>query len=91
MADVKPSQMQRACSVNSTGDQSNSLWFLATPVTQAEIATAGYFNNARTMLTAGDLILATCVIGGVMKTSHLRVATVPGTGNVTVTAYFAEV
>jgi hypothetical protein len=90
MADVKPSQMQRAATVNSTGTQSNDLWFLATTHAQAEVKAAGYFNNARSMLTPGDVIIATCVIGGTMKGSHLRVATVPATGDVTTVAYFEE-
>jgi hypothetical protein len=90
MADVTNSQLNRAAVVNSMGAQSNCLWFLATTHTQAEAKAAGYFNNARSMLTPGDVIIATCVIGGTMKASHLRVATVPASGNVTTTAYFEE-
>lgn len=91
MADVKASQIMIAAMVNSTGAQVNRLLFCATTHTQAEVKAAGYFNNVRPLLSPGDVIECTCVIGGTMKSSKLRVATVPATGNVTTTAISEEV
>lgn len=90
MADVNVNQYRVAASVNSTGTQNNRFAFCATTHTQAETKAAGYFNNVRHLMSSGDVIECTCGIGGTMKSSRLRVATVPATGNVTTTPIFEE-
>ena len=90
MADVKVTQYKVAAAVNSVGTQNNRLAFCATEHTQAEVATAGYFNNVRHLMTPGDIIHCSCVIGGVNKVSILRAVLVPATGNVTTAVVLAE-
>lgn len=57
----------------------------ATNDTKAEVLTAGYFNNARADLSVGSKIEAEVDCDGTQETVIMRVATVPPTGNVTVT------
>lgn len=60
------------------------MWGYSTPDAVATLTAAGYFNGQRDRLGVGDTILASAGIGGTPATVILRVAAVPGTGNVTV-------
>lgn len=63
----------------------NSSWLYGTDDAAATVETAGYFNNARGRLIAGDMIRAAMAVGG--GTGVLKdyvVLTVPASGNVTI-------
>jgi len=63
-----------------------SKFFYGTDDVAAVVIAAGYFNDARAMLTPGDQIDASVAIGGTPERLMLQVDTVPVTGNVTVSA-----
>uniref|UniRef100_UPI003BAD57F7 hypothetical protein n=1 Tax=Stappia sp. TaxID=1870903 RepID=UPI003BAD57F7 len=54
--------------------------------TLAELVAAGYFNNSRTTLKAGDVIMAVADKDGTASHVVLLVTASPATGNVTVSA-----
>jgi hypothetical protein len=62
-----------------------SFFDYATPDTLATVVAAGYFNNARARLQAGDVVQVAAGIGGTPATDSYVFASVPATGNVTVT------
>lgn len=53
--------------------------------TKAEVIAAGYFNNARADLSVGSIIEIEADCDGTQTSVRVRVATVPTSGNVTVT------
>ena len=55
-----------------------TLWHYKTPDTAADIDTAGYFNQAASMLRVGDFIFANAEIGGSVKSGVLIVASNSG-------------
>lgn len=61
-----------------------STWLYATDDAAATVETAGYFNNARGLLSKGDIISATMVNGGTPVLKQYVATAVPATGNVTV-------
>ncbi len=60
-------------------------WMYSTTDAVATVTAAGYYNAMRARLTVGDTIESSVGIGGTAATLIQRVATVPGTGNVTTT------
>lgn len=56
----------------------------ATDDAAATVETAGYFNNARSLLSVGDFIAAVCAASGTPVLKNYVVLTVPATGNVTI-------
>lgn len=62
-----------------------SIFAYATDDAAATVETAGYFNNARALLTVGDIILAVMAVGGGTPVLKAYTATaVPASGNVTI-------
>lgn len=57
----------------------------ATNDTKAEVIAAGYFNDVRADLSVGSIIEAEVDCDGTQDSVKMRVATVPSSGNVTVT------
>ncbi|MUO84776.1 hypothetical protein GOZ78_03490 [Agrobacterium vitis] len=57
----------------------------ATDHTKAEVLTAGFFNASRDDLTPHSIINAVVDCDGTPEYVRIKVATVPATGNVTVT------
>lgn len=62
-----------------------SCFFYATSDAAAAVAAAGYFNNARDKLRVGDVIIASLDTGGAPDARTYVVASVPASGDVTVT------
>ncbi|MCW2317474.1 hypothetical protein M2322_003033 [Rhodoblastus acidophilus] len=62
----------------------SSVWRYATDDAAATVETAGYFNGARSILTVGDVIIASMVMSGVPVNKQYVVLTVPASGNVTI-------
>jgi len=56
-----------------------SLWHYTTADTVADVNTAGYFNNAATMLRLNDVIIGVTSSGGTPVISHLYVNANSGT------------
>lgn len=61
-----------------------SIWLHATDEAAATVETAGFFNNARTLLAKGDIIISTMANGGTAVVKTYVAAAVPSTGNVTI-------
>jgi hypothetical protein len=62
----------------------SSMWRYATDDAAVTVETAGYFNNARSLLTVGDQIFASMVLAGTPVVKTYNVLTVPVSGNVTI-------
>jgi len=62
-----------------------SFFMHATTAAAAAVTAAGYFNPAREKVKVGDIVIASCGLGGTATTNVLRFATVPAApGNITV-------
>lgn len=79
-----PRALSRAASSGYGDNQSCSLFFYRSTDPLATVLTAGYFNNSRSQLNAGDQILVTADTGANLTGDHLLVTAVPATGNITV-------
>jgi hypothetical protein len=64
-------------------DAMTCFWRYATPDALAAVVTAGYFNDARGQLRAGDVIEVAAGIGGTPATDTYTFSAVPASGNVT--------
>jgi hypothetical protein len=62
-----------------------SLYFYATNDAAAVVAAAGYFNDARTRLSPGDVIICSLDVDGTRDTRNYTMNAVPSSGNVTTT------
>lgn len=61
-----------------------NIYRYATKDALATVATAGYFNDARSILKVDDRIIVEAAIAGSSETEVYRFTAVPATGNVTV-------
>lgn len=83
----KNTQLKRFVQMHlTTANRMSSVFFHHTEDAAATVATAGYFNDARSRLQVDDTILSKAAIGGTEVFRVFNVTAVPASGNVTVTA-----
>jgi hypothetical protein len=80
-----PAQLRRSNSLTLAGNVKVHFFNYATNHTKAEVVTAGYFNDSRPALTKSSVIDAVVDVDGTPEYVRILVATVPATGNITVT------
>lgn len=81
----QPRQLRRSNSITLSGGRMIHFFDYATDHTLAETIAAGYFNDSRAALTAHSIINAVVDVDGTPAYARIKVATVPASGNVTVT------
>lgn len=80
-----PRQLRRYNSITLSGNRKIHSFDYASDHTKAEVLTAGYFNASREALSAHSIINAVVDVDGAPEYVRIKVATVPASGNVTVT------
>jgi hypothetical protein len=78
-------QLSRSAQAVRPDGSMGSTWVHFTDAAAATVAAAGYFNDARAKLSVGDIIQVGGGFGGTVFRGVYTVATVPTSGNVTVT------
>jgi hypothetical protein len=78
-------RLRRYASVPLSGGRAIHFNAYATDNTKAETIAAGYFNDSRSALTVGSIINAVVDVDGTPEFVRIKLATVPASGNVTVT------
>jgi hypothetical protein len=81
----QPTQLRRSNSITLTGNVKVHFFNYATNHTKAEAIAAGYFNDSRAALSVSSIIDAVVDVDGTSEYVRIKVATVPASGNVTVT------
>ncbi|GCA49300.1 hypothetical protein KGO5_01743 [Sinorhizobium sp. KGO-5] len=77
--------LRRRTTISIPGQRQITFSDYATTHTKAEVLAAGFFNDSRDNVTVGSIIDAVVDIDGTPEYVRIRFATVPATGNVTVT------
>lgn len=80
-----PTQLRRSNSITLANNVKVHTFDYATNHTKAEMLAAGYFNDSRSALTVSSIINAVADVDGTSEYVRMKVATVPASGNVTVT------
>lgn len=80
-----PRQLRRSNSITLAGNVMIHTFDYATNHTKAEVLTAGYFNESRAALSKSSIINAVVDVDGTPEYVRIMLATVPASGNVTVT------
>ena len=80
-----PRQLRRYNSITLSSNRKIHFFSYATDHTKAEALTAGYFNDSRASLSPHSIIDAVVDVDGTPEFVRIKVATVPASGNVTVT------
>jgi hypothetical protein len=79
-----PKSLSRFASATYSDLTPASWFFYPTANAIATVIAAGYFNDSRSQLRAGDLITIASAQGGTVDTITVKLTAVPATGNVTV-------
>lgn len=80
-----PTQLRRSNSITLSGNRKVHTFDYATDHTKAEMLAAGYFNASRAALSVSSIINAVADVDGTSEYVRVKVATVPSSGNITVT------
>lgn len=80
-----PRQLRRTETIVVPGYPQCMFFKYATTHTKAEVLAAGFFNSSRDQVTPGSIIDAVCDWDSTKEYVRIKVATVPASGNVTVT------
>lgn len=86
MATFDKRKLRRRQAIQVSGVGQMQFFDYATEATEAEVLAAGFFNDARDTLTVGSIIDAIVDCSSTKTYTRIRVATVPTSGNVTVTS-----
>lgn len=85
MADVNVRDLRRRTTISIKGYPQAMFFDFATISSKAEVLAAGFFNNARSSVTPGSIVDAVVDWDSTKEYVRIKFATVPDTGNVTVT------